>query len=120
MAPSASAKMGLVAAGVGACCLIGAPSAFVAPTATPALRASHNAAQLGPAAQAEAQGSEGQGSSWLASGAAGLLLSGVAARALSGRRAESSVTRNAIPIGINGFGRIGRQVARIAMKDPEV
>merc|ERR1719261_1689836 len=26
----------------------------------------------------------------------------------------------ATPMGINGFGRIGRQVARIAMKDPEV
>merc|ERR1712078_209474 len=29
-------------------------------------------------------------------------------------------TREAVGIGINGFGRIGRQVARIAMKDPEV
>merc|ERR1712232_1207042 len=26
----------------------------------------------------------------------------------------------AVGVGINGFGRIGRQVARIAMKDPEV
>jgi len=25
----------------------------------------------------------------------------------------------AVGVGINGFGRIGRQVARIAMKDPE-
>ncbi|CAE8624689.1 unnamed protein product [Polarella glacialis] len=115
---SASAKMGLAAAGIGACCLM-SPGAFVAPT-TPSLRASHNAAQL-PGVQSEALNSEGQGSSWLASGAAGLLLSGVAARALLGsRRAESSVAMRATGIGINGFGRIGRQVARIAMKDPEV
>ncbi|CAE8721173.1 unnamed protein product [Polarella glacialis] len=117
---SASAKMGLAAAGIGACCLL-SPGAFVAPT-TPSLRASHNAAQL-PGVQSEALNSEGQsqGSSWLASGAAGLLLSGVAARALLGsRRAESSVAMRATGIGINGFGRIGRQVARIAMKDPEV
>jgi len=40
-------------------------------------------------------------------------------RALSVGRA-SSVTMRATGIAINGFGRIGRQVARIAMKDPEV
>jgi glyceraldehyde 3-phosphate dehydrogenase len=32
----------------------------------------------------------------------------------------STLARRAVNIGINGFGRIGRQVARIAMKDPEV
>merc|ERR1712050_256727 len=49
----------------------------------------------------------------------GLLASCVAARALSVGRA-SSVAMRATGIAINGFGRIGRQVARIAMKDPEV
>merc|ERR1719428_373386 len=61
-----------------------------------------------------------EGSSALAAGAVcALLASCVAARAMSMGRA-SAVTRHATGIGINGFGRIGRQVARIAMKDPEV
>jgi glyceraldehyde 3-phosphate dehydrogenase len=38
----------------------------------------------------------------------------------SKRSSESSISMHAVGIGINGFGRIGRQVARIAMKDPEV
>merc|ERR1711963_371819 len=37
-----------------------------------------------------------------------------------GGRASSAVAMRATGIAINGFGRIGRQVARIAMKDPEV
>merc|ERR1711963_1240249 len=37
-----------------------------------------------------------------------------------GGRSSSAVVRHATGIAINGFGRIGRQVARIAMKDPEV
>merc|ERR1719231_1912943 len=47
-------------------------------------------------------------------------MSCVAARALSVGRSSSAVVRHATGIAINGFGRIGRQVARIAMKDPEV
>eukprot|EP00931_Biecheleriopsis_adriatica_P054597 TRINITY_DN3213_c0_g1_i7.p1 TRINITY_DN3213_c0_g1~~TRINITY_DN3213_c0_g1_i7.p1 ORF type:complete len:127 (+),score=28.51 TRINITY_DN3213_c0_g1_i7:219-599(+) len=35
------------------------------------------------------------------------------------RAAKGRTTMHATGIGINGFGRIGRQVARIAMKDPE-
>eukprot|EP00931_Biecheleriopsis_adriatica_P054593 TRINITY_DN3213_c0_g1_i10.p1 TRINITY_DN3213_c0_g1~~TRINITY_DN3213_c0_g1_i10.p1 ORF type:complete len:127 (+),score=32.01 TRINITY_DN3213_c0_g1_i10:219-599(+) len=35
------------------------------------------------------------------------------------RAAKGRTTMQATGIGINGFGRIGRQVARIAMKDPE-
>merc|ERR1719203_73257 len=42
-----------------------------------------------------------------------------AARALSVGRSSSAAVRHATGIAINGFGRIGRQVARIAMKDPE-
>merc|ERR1711963_913012 len=37
-----------------------------------------------------------------------------------GGRASSAVAMRATGVAINGFGRIGRQVARIAMKDPEV
>jgi len=41
--------------------------------------------------------------------------------AKSAEPAESAApaAKSAVPIAINGFGRIGRQVARIAMKDPE-
>merc|ERR1719428_1323026 len=61
-----------------------------------------------------------EGSSALAAGAVCVVLAScVAARALSVGRA-SAVTMRATGIAINGFGRIGRQVARIAMKDPEV
>jgi len=75
--------------------------------------------QVSPAL-AEFQSSEGQGSAlFVASAACALVLSGVAARALSVGRRASSITMRAVPIAINGFGRIGRQVARIAMKDPE-
>jgi len=40
--------------------------------------------------------------------------------AARGRAHASAVAMRATGIAINGFGRIGRQVARIAMKDPEV
>jgi len=49
-----------------------------------------------------------------------MLVGGVAMRASKVGRNSSSVARKATGIAINGFGRIGRQVARIAMKDPEV
>merc|ERR1712039_174970 len=52
------------------------------------------------------------------SAACALVFTAVAARAVAVGR-QSSVTRRAIGVGINGFGRIGRQVARIVMKDPE-
>ena len=45
---------------------------------------------------------------------------GVVGVAANRRRNSAKVTREAVGIAINGFGRIGRQVARIAMKDPEV
>eukprot|EP00928_Gymnodinium_smaydae_P050183 TRINITY_DN3377_c0_g1_i2.p2 TRINITY_DN3377_c0_g1~~TRINITY_DN3377_c0_g1_i2.p2 ORF type:complete len:433 (+),score=117.80 TRINITY_DN3377_c0_g1_i2:63-1361(+) len=95
-------------------------TAFVAPAvASPQLRG----APIQAGFQAERQSVDEQGSSWFARGTAcALLLGGVALRASSaGRRASASaVTRRATGIAINGFGRIGRQVARIAMKDPEV
>merc|ERR1719231_373643 len=48
-------------------------------------------------------------------------LAGLAAAGVAGKRAsKKSVSMQATGIAINGFGRIGRQVARIAMKDPEV
>merc|ERR1719329_1175518 len=46
---------------------------------------------------------------------AGLAVAGAASK----RAAKGRTTMQATGIGINGFGRIGRQVARIAMKDPE-
>jgi glyceraldehyde 3-phosphate dehydrogenase len=49
---------------------------------------------------------------------AAVAVGGVVRRRARGR--ASAVARHAVGIGINGFGRIGRQVARIAMKDPEV
>eukprot|EP00927_Polykrikos_kofoidii_P063250 TRINITY_DN58061_c0_g1_i1.p1 TRINITY_DN58061_c0_g1~~TRINITY_DN58061_c0_g1_i1.p1 ORF type:complete len:437 (-),score=74.52 TRINITY_DN58061_c0_g1_i1:106-1416(-) len=57
--------------------------------------------------------------SWLTKATCAILVGAVATRALNLRR-ESSVTRHATGVAINGFGRIGRQVARIAMKDPQV
>ena len=46
---------------------------------------------------------------------AGLAVAGVAGR----RASKNRTSMQAVGVGINGFGRIGRQVARIAMKDPE-
>ena len=46
---------------------------------------------------------------------AGLAVAGVAGR----RAGKNRTSMQAVGVGINGFGRIGRQVARIAMKDPE-
>jgi len=42
------------------------------------------------------------------------------ARRRGGRASAKAVAMQATGIAINGFGRIGRQVARIAMKDPDV
>ena len=48
------------------------------------------------------------------------VLAGLAAAGMAGKRgAVGRTTMQAIGVGVNGFGRIGRQVARIAMKDPE-
>ena len=44
----------------------------------------------------------------------------VAAGAVGRRAGKNRTSMEAVGVGINGFGRIGRQVARIAMKDPEV
>jgi glyceraldehyde 3-phosphate dehydrogenase len=80
-----------------------------------------NKVEMPAGVQLEGQSLEGQGSSWLASGAVcALLLGGMAVRASAVGRQSSSVAMRATGIAINGFGRIGRQVARIAMKDPEV
>nr|BAG11484.1 glyceraldehyde-3-phosphate dehydrogenase [Lepidodinium chlorophorum] len=94
-------------------CVCSFTSAFVAPA--PSLRrAQHKDIVTLARGQSEAKGS-----TWLTStSACALLIGAVAARALSTSR-RSSVTRRAVSMGINGFGRIGRQVARVAMKDPE-
>ena len=47
-------------------------------------------------------------------------IAGLAAAGVAGKRAgKNRTSMQAVGVGINGFGRIGRQVARIAMKDPE-
>merc|ERR1719400_1092521 len=69
-------------------------SAFMAPAAQPR----PSAMQVSPAL-AEFQSSEGQGSAlFVASAACALVLSGVAARALSVGRRASSITMRAVPI----------------------
>jgi len=99
-----------------ACGALWATSAFLAPAAplpSPRFRAVAAPAGAGPEAAPA-------GASGFAAGAVcALLATGVAARAVSAGRA-ASVAMRATGIAINGFGRIGRQVARIAMKDPEV
>eukprot|EP00933_Yihiella_yeosuensis_P028279 TRINITY_DN220_c0_g1_i1.p1 TRINITY_DN220_c0_g1~~TRINITY_DN220_c0_g1_i1.p1 ORF type:complete len:448 (-),score=142.66 TRINITY_DN220_c0_g1_i1:144-1487(-) len=90
--------------------------AFMAPS--PGLRGTQARGYAG--VQMEGQSSASDGAAFAAGAAVALLLGGAAARALAVGRQSSSVTMRAVGIGINGFGRIGRQVARIAMKDPEV
>ncbi|CAE7640478.1 GAPC1, partial [Symbiodinium microadriaticum] len=103
-------------AGVGAFAAAGALSgAFVAPAGT----VQHSEPQM----QRTNLRAAGYGSSQAAGvGAmAGLgAVAGLAAAGVAGKRASKGRTSmQAVGVGINGFGRIGRQVARIAMKDPE-
>jgi len=105
--------LGAVAGCALLCAFFGSSQTFVAPT--PGLRgAQHEVVKNLGTERLEAKGSSG----FTSSAACALVFTAVAARALAVGR-QSSVTRRAIGIGINGFGRIGRQVARIAMKDPE-
>ena len=46
-------------------------------------------------------------------------VAGLVAAGAVGRAGRNRTSMQAVGVGINGFGRIGRQVARIAMKDPE-
>ena len=103
-------------AGVGAFAAAGALSgAFVAPVG----QVQHSEPQM----QRTNLRAAGYGSSQAAGvGAmAGLgAVAGLAAAGVAGKRASKGRTSmQAVGVGINGFGRIGRQVARIAMKDPE-
>ena len=103
-------------AGVGAFAAAGALSgAFVAPAG----QVQHSEPQM----QRTNLRAAGYGSSQAAGvGAmAGLgAVAGLAAAGVAGKRASKGRTSmQAVGVGINGFGRIGRQVARIAMKDPE-
>lgn len=83
------------------------PSAAVRPRAAPA---------------PQAESASGTSSAAFASGAVCALLAGAAAvRAASARAAVTMrASKGPTPIAINGFGRIGRQVTRIAMNDPEL
>jgi len=100
-----------------------ASSSFVAPSPpTQSLRA--QAGLAGANLRGQVAGASSTESPGFVAGAACAAIAGcAAARALNaGRKASSSkkTAMQATGIGINGFGRIGRQVARIAMKDPEV
>eukprot|EP00408_Alexandrium_pacificum_P065297 CAMPEP_0171168916 /NCGR_PEP_ID=MMETSP0790-20130122/7951_1 /TAXON_ID=2925 /ORGANISM="Alexandrium catenella, Strain OF101" /LENGTH=125 /DNA_ID=CAMNT_0011633759 /DNA_START=68 /DNA_END=442 /DNA_ORIENTATION=- len=93
-------------------------AAFVAPQQGLRGAPAADAQQVGPALSAPQQASSTFGTTATLAGAA--IAVGAAMRRRSGRAAASAVTMHATGIAINGFGRIGRQVARIAMKDPEV
>jgi len=97
----------------GSALMLASSDAFTAPAATTHLRGMQFRA-------ADMQGSAlfgAQSSAWSTSSAACAVVAGaIAARAVARR---PSVALRAVGVGINGFGRIGRQVARITMKDPE-
>ncbi|CAE7368131.1 GAPC1 [Symbiodinium natans] len=112
--PSTASNVAM--AGVGAFAAAGALSgAFVAPAG--------QVQRSEPQTQRTNLRAAGYGSSQAAGvGAmAGLgAVAGLAAAGVAGKRASKGRTSlQAVGVGINGFGRIGRQVARIAMKDPE-
>jgi glyceraldehyde 3-phosphate dehydrogenase len=75
-------------------------------------------ASQAPAA-APAQASSSLAATATLAGAA-IAVGGVVRSRARGRASASAVARCATGVAINGFGRIGRQVARIAMKDPAV
>ncbi|OLQ02865.1 Glyceraldehyde-3-phosphate dehydrogenase, chloroplastic [Symbiodinium microadriaticum] len=111
-----STATNVAVAGVGAFAAAGAMSgAFVAPAG----QVQHSEPQM----QRTNLRAAGYGSSQATGvGAmAGLgAVAGLAAAGVAGKRASKGRTSlQAVGVGINGFGRIGRQVARIAMKDPE-
>jgi glyceraldehyde 3-phosphate dehydrogenase len=100
----------------GGALLLVSSDAFVAPSGATHLRG----LQPVSASQIEGNALAGGQESWLASSTAcAVIASAIAARAVVVGRRSSNVAMRAIGVGINGFGRIGRQVARIAMKDPE-
>jgi len=115
MARDSAAWLSLAVAAVAAWYVL-STSAFIVPVS--GWRGSPQETVQGlPSVQFQGQSSEGRSTPFLATGAAcALLMSGIALRTLSVGRSSSPVARRAIPIAINGFGRIGRQVARIAMK----
>ena len=80
----------------------------------------------GPVAQEAKTGlrasgySRSQSSSGMGTMAGMGAIAGLAAAGVAGKRVgKNRTSMQAVGVGINGFGRIGRQVARIAMKDPE-
>mmetsp|Transcript_95643 Transcript_95643/g.298832 ORF Transcript_95643/g.298832 Transcript_95643/m.298832 type:complete len:421 (-) Transcript_95643:96-1358(-) len=97
----------------------GCAAAFVAPQQS--LRGGPAAApREAPAAAEPLEASSGLSTTATLAGAA-LAVGGLRVARRRGARASArAVAMQATGIAINGFGRIGRQVARIAMKDPEV
>ncbi|CAE7794929.1 gapA, partial [Symbiodinium sp. CCMP2456] len=107
--PSAAANIAMAGAGAVAAA---SAVAFVAPSSQvqrPTPKTNLRASGYGASSQGSMGAMAGLGA-----------VAGLAAAGVAGQRASKGRTSmQAVGVGINGFGRIGRQVARIAMKDPE-
>ena len=106
--PSTAANVAMAGAGVVA---VTSGVAFVAPGSQvqrPAPKTNLRASGYGASSQSSMGAMAGLGA-----------VAGLAAAGVAGKRASNRTSMQAVGVGINGFGRIGRQVARIAMKDPE-
>merc|ERR1712232_309663 len=100
--------------GVGACAAATAFTTFLAPSAP--RETTQKTSLRGTGMPEEAPKASSASGAISAMGA----FAGLAAAGIAGKRATKNRTgMKAVGVGINGFGRIGRQVARIAMKDPE-
>ena len=108
--PSVAENMALIVGGAVAGTAL--TSAFVAPGPVAEPKTNLRAAGYAKASQS----SQSMGAMAGVGAVAGL----VAAGAVGKRAGRNRTSMQAVGVGINGFGRIGRQVARIAMKDPEV
>eukprot|EP00441_Pelagodinium_beii_P034142 CAMPEP_0197649798 /NCGR_PEP_ID=MMETSP1338-20131121/29789_1 /TAXON_ID=43686 ORGANISM="Pelagodinium beii, Strain RCC1491" /NCGR_SAMPLE_ID=MMETSP1338 /ASSEMBLY_ACC=CAM_ASM_000754 /LENGTH=96 /DNA_ID=CAMNT_0043224073 /DNA_START=67 /DNA_END=354 /DNA_ORIENTATION=+ len=95
---------------VGACAAATIGSAFVAPMMNSQSQDVTQRSGYLRASTASKASSGGMGSMTAMGALAGLAAAGVAGK----RASKKSVSMQAVGVGINGFGRIGRQVARIA------
>ncbi|CAK9038562.1 Glyceraldehyde-3-phosphate dehydrogenase, partial [Durusdinium trenchii] len=107
--PSVAENMALIVGGAVAGTAL--TSAFVAPGPVAEPKSNLRAAGYAKTSQS----SQSMGAMAGVGAVAGL----VAAGAVGKRAGRNRTSMQAVGVGINGFGRIGRQVARIAMKDPE-
>ena len=96
-----SSVVGIMALCDSVSCFAGVPAA-PAQRPSPALRATTSEPRV-----------ESGASSGFTTAACSLVAAGVVGVAANRRRSSAKVARQAVGVGINGFGRIGRQVARI-------